>query len=81
METSVFLAVPSSVADPGIFVTEPNYFKSSSIFFVLVFLTVCPKSSDLFHIVLLVYKMGNYFLDIQYNIIYPDSEENIHLVG
>ena len=27
----------------------------------------CPESSDPFYIVLLLYKMGHYFLDTQYN--------------
>ena len=30
--------------------------------------TVCPRSIDPFYICTLLYKMGHYFLDIQYNI-------------
>ena len=28
--------------------------------------TMCPRSSDPFYIVFLMYKMGHYFLDVQY---------------
>ena len=30
--------------------------------------TMCPRSSDLFYIVYLLYKTGHYFLDIQYEV-------------